>query len=76
MPDDVYQPPRTQDRFAGSARQVRGAVLRELLDEPLTPGELAARIGFPTERVEVALVGLEDDELVKPTAGVWTVSAG
>ncbi len=72
---EVYVPPRPQSRFAGSGRQARGAVLRELLDGPLAPDELAARTGFAIRRVEAALAALLADQLVEEGATGWAVAA-
>ena len=71
---DVYEPPRSQGRFTGSDRQVRGAVLRELLPGPLAIGELTARTGFAAERVAAGLRALAEDDLVACSGEVWAVA--
>ncbi len=59
---------RRQQPFAGSNRQVRGAVLAVLRDgrAETRPG-LQRVTGFPAERITAALDGLAADGLVTPT---------
>ncbi len=70
-----YVPPRPQPRFAGSDRQVRGALLRALLAgaEPTTAG-LAAASGFPDDRVAAALGTLAKDGMVAGRGGRWSIA--
>jgi A/G-specific adenine glycosylase len=67
------RPPRRQPAYAGSQRQLRGAVLGALLDgaPPQTLAELRRRVAYaPAARrpgaVEAALLGLRSDALVPP----------
>ncbi|HEY6379950.1 MAG TPA: A/G-specific adenine glycosylase [Candidatus Dormibacteraeota bacterium] len=67
------RPPRRQAAYAGSQRQLRGAVLSALLDPapPQTRAELHRRVAnAPAARrpgaVEAALLGLRKDALVPP----------
>jgi A/G-specific adenine glycosylase len=54
-----------QSPFEGSVRQVRGAILRRLLNsEPLPYRQLAEELPFEAGRVDEALRGLEADGLV------------
>jgi len=55
--------PRRQPAYAGSLREVRGAVLRSLRDRPAatTIARLAARTGFAPERIVDAVRGLAAD---------------
>ena len=57
--------PRRSEPFAGSNRQVRGAVVRALRGGSATVGRLAAVTGFPTRRIAAALAGLIGDGLVE-----------
>lgn len=56
-----------QSVFEGSARQVRGEVLRRLLTGPKTETELA----IPDERLSAVLAGLAKDGLVAHEQGSW-----
>ncbi len=63
---DGYRPPPRQAPFAGSARQVRGAVLRALVGSPpRSPADLAAATGFDAAAVEAAVAALAADDLVE-----------
>lgn len=54
-----------QTPFEGSLRQVRGTILRRLLEgKPLSDRELYESVPFPAQRVEEAILGLEKDRLV------------
>ena len=53
-----------QARFEGSARQLRGAVVRAVLTSSQTPDELAQRTGFPVQEVELALADLVEEGLL------------
>ena len=65
---DVYQRPAMQTRFDGSVRQVRGAIMRDLIRGPLDDAALAMAMGrFPPEQVDEALDGLIEDGLVVET---------
>src|SRR3954447_20977457 len=61
------RPPRRQPAYAGSLREVRGAVLRSLRGRTsaATVGRLAAGTGFATERVVEAVQGLAADGVVE-----------
>jgi A/G-specific adenine glycosylase len=60
-----------QSKFVGSARQLRGAVIRELLDEPRTKAELAAAL--PDERLETVLANLSREGLIRQTGERFSV---
>jgi A/G-specific adenine glycosylase len=67
---DAYEPPRPQPRFAGSDRQVRGAVVRVLAADGALPiGEVADRAGFPRQRVGEVAAALAGDGLVVTEGG-------
>lgn len=57
--------PRRGTPFVGSARQVRGAVVRVLRGGPATVRRLAAATGFAPARITEALAGLARDGLVE-----------
>ncbi len=70
-----------QSKFEGSLRQVRGAILRELHNRPLSEKILYGRLTLPPtkipferERVEKALAGLVRDGIIKEEKGVWQIS--
>ena len=65
----TYVTPRRQTRFEGSARQVRGAVVRSLVAAPSDVTGLAAATGFPAPAVLDALSALSDDGLVTESGG-------
>jgi A/G-specific adenine glycosylase len=59
-----------QERFEGSSRQIRGAVVRTLRSNPsLTPARLAVESGFPPSRVDAAVQALVDEGLLEVEAG-------
>ena len=60
---------RPQPAFAGSMREARGGVLRELRrrDRPATIGTIAAALDLPKSRVDLAVDALERDGLVRRT---------
>lgn len=60
---------RRQPAFEGSMRQARGGVLRELRrrDRAATIHGIAAALGFPVPRVDLAVDALERDGLVQRT---------
>lgn len=65
----VYVPPPAQTRFEGSRRQLRGAVLRTLLQTPgLTVDQLAARLDADPARVAAAASALVADGLLTDKA--------
>jgi len=62
-------PPRTQQAFEGSMRQLRGAVVRELRrrQRPATVGALARAVGEPESRIEDAVDALARDGVAERT---------
>jgi A/G-specific adenine glycosylase len=60
---------RRQAAFAGSMRQARGGVLRELRgrDRAATIGTIASALSMPVSRVDLAVDALERDGLVRRT---------
>ena len=60
---------RRQPAFAGSMRQARGGVLRELRgrDRAATIDTIAAALDLPVTRVDLAVDALERDGLVRRT---------
>ncbi len=61
---DSYRPPTPQGRFEGSARQLRGAIVRSLVGGAATEQEIARQTGFPAKDVKSALADLSDEGLV------------
>lgn len=68
----VYQPPPRQARFDGSRRQLRGAILRLLLEGPAAPDDLD-ELDTDTARIDEALAHMVDEGLVEFQAGRWRI---
>ena len=63
-----------QSKFEGSDRQVRGEVLRQLLDgKVLTQAKLAKQLGEPKTRVDKILVRMTKDGLIVETADGYQI---
>lgn len=60
-----------QSKFAGSARQLRGAIIRTLLNGPHTKAELVAN--FPDERLGAVLRDLVREGLVRGNDGHFSI---
>ncbi len=65
----AYDPPRPQGTFAGSNRQLRGALIRDLVAGPATAERIARSTGFAVDDVRAALAQLEADCMVEPGGG-------
>jgi A/G-specific adenine glycosylase len=66
---------RKQTPFRDSDREIRGAVLRMLLKDPLLPvSEIAARSGAGSDRVRHILGCLEKEGLIKEEEGVYGIA--
>lgn len=70
----TYVPPRPQGRFEGSARQLRGAIIRSLVAQPATFATLVAATGFDADSVEQALEDLRTEGLVEPDGEHWIIA--
>ena len=71
----AYVSPHPQARFEGSARQLRGAIVRAVVRSPQSFEDLRRETGFPTEELELALDDLEDEGLIIATEeGDFTVA--
>jgi A/G-specific adenine glycosylase len=63
-----------QSPFENSNRQIRGRILASLAESgPLDEGGIAARVGFPADRVRRSLVGLEEDGMLVHEAGSYRI---
>lgn len=62
---DGYVPPPPEPRFEGSARQLRGSIMRALVQHPQSVDELRRETGFATEEVVLALEDLGYEELIE-----------
>jgi len=62
---DGYLPPRPQTRFEGSARQLRGAIVRAVVTQDRTIEELRRETGFPAAAVRMALEDLCDEGMLE-----------
>jgi len=59
-----YAPAPAQGRFEGSARQLRGAIVRSLVRGDATFKDIVQQTGFPTAQVEMALADLMSEQMV------------
>lgn len=62
-----------QSPFAGSLRQVRGAIVRTLHAGPRSAAALAKELAYPLERIEEALSALAADELIFKQRTRWSI---
>jgi A/G-specific adenine glycosylase len=70
-----YRPPVAQGRFEGSARQLRGAIVRTLISGPVTATEISHRTGFRPAEVESALADLSSEGLIaEDGAGTYEIA--
>ncbi|MBI5156996.1 MAG: A/G-specific adenine glycosylase [Acidimicrobiia bacterium] len=71
----VYVAPPRQSAFAGSDRQVRGAVLRALARTTTAEvAEIAEAARLPRDRVQAALASLSADGTIEPVRGGFRLS--
>lgn len=61
---DGYAPPPPQARFEGSARQLRGSIVRAVVREPQSFVQLCRETGFPTDEIEMAVEDLTLEGLI------------
>lgn len=61
---DGYTPPPPQARFEGSARQLRGSIVRAVVREPQSFAQLRRETGFPTHEIEMAVEDLTLEGLI------------
>ena len=59
-----YAPPPPQSRFEGSARQLRGCIIRAVVRRPQSLDQIRRETGFPTEEIEMAIADLEAEGLI------------
>jgi A/G-specific adenine glycosylase len=72
---DAYLPPRPQGRFEGSTRQVRGAIVRHLVEQPASLAALIHSTGFDPPAVERALDDLSSEGMVELAGDEWTIAS-
>ena len=70
---EVYVAPRPQPRFEGSARQIRGAVVRTLVTGSATADDLTRTTGFRNDRVVEALEVLREEGMVVEVDGNFSL---
>jgi len=63
----AYSPPIGQGRFEGSARQLRGAIVRTLVRHAASIEDIVQQTGFPAVEAESALSDLMAEGLVEQT---------
>ncbi|HEY5383324.1 MAG TPA: A/G-specific adenine glycosylase [Candidatus Paceibacterota bacterium] len=63
-----------QSKFEGSARQLRGAILRELLKKPATLAQLTKNLSRSAEEVERQLHGLQLEKITRVIRGQWCIA--
>jgi A/G-specific adenine glycosylase len=62
---DGYAPPPPQSRFEGSARQLRGCIVRTVVRQPQSFDQIRRETGFPTKEIEIAIEDLEAEGLIR-----------
>lgn len=71
----AYRPPSAQGRFEGSARQLRGAIIRTLVRHTATIEEIVQQTGFSAVETEAALTDLISEDLIERTvAGTYQIA--
>lgn len=71
----AYSPPTAQGRFEGSARQLRGAIIRTLVRHTATLDDIVQQTGFSPSEVEAAIDDLSAEGLVERNAGgAWRIA--
>lgn len=70
----AYVPPTAQGRFEGSARQLRGAIIRTLVRHTATIEEMVQQTGFSPGEVEAAVDDLTAEGLVRKDKGVFQIA--
>jgi A/G-specific adenine glycosylase len=63
-----------QSKFEGSARQLRGAILRELLQKSATKGQLIKKTKRTTEEVTRELLKLQKEKLISKKESTFSVA--
>lgn len=70
-----YTSAPAQGRFEGSARQLRGAIVRSLVRSDATFRDIIQQTGFPRTQVEMALADLMSEQLVsRDETGVYRIA--
>jgi len=68
---DGYEAATAQARFEGSARQLRGAIVRSVVRGPQRFESLRRETGFPTAEIEMAIEDLVSEGLITDDGGVY-----
>ena len=63
-----------QSKFEGSARQIRGAILKQLLAENMTATELVKIIGKDAKKTKEILKNLQNENLIKQDKNKYSLS--
>ena len=71
----AYTPPTAQGRFEGSARQLRGAIVRTLVRHTATIDDIVQETGFSPGQVEAAINNLATEGLIqRDVGGVYQIA--
>jgi len=71
----AYTPPTAQGRFEGSARQLRGSIIRTLVRHTATVDDIVQQTGFSPSEVEAAISDLSTEGLVQRDAdGIYQIA--
>jgi A/G-specific adenine glycosylase len=71
----AYIPPTAQGRFEGSARQLRGAIIRTLVRHTATIDAVVQQTGFSPGEVEAAITDLSAEGLIqRDVDGAWRIA--
>lgn len=71
----AYTPPISQGRFEGSARQLRGAIIRTLVRHTATIDDIVHRTGFSPSEVQAAIDDLSAEGLIdRHVNGAWKIA--
>ena len=71
----AYTPPTAQGRFEGSARQLRGAIVRTLVRHTATIDDIVQETGFSPGQVEAAINNLAAEGLIqRDVGGVYQIA--
>lgn len=65
---------KKQSAFKGSGREVRGAIIRSLVERPKTIAQLARQTAFSTDRIKTALAALRSEKLIAKQGAYYALA--